>query len=68
LNDKIVKAAEEDEEDGADAVREEFKEWKGGEFARLLDSKPQSISSIEPGGFRYFTVPNDWAKNGELFI
>jgi hypothetical protein len=40
--------------------------WNGTNLVDFLDSpkKPQTIGNIEPGGFRYVTVPKDWAKNG----
>jgi hypothetical protein len=60
LNDKLQN------EDENENPYEDFDDWKGTELAKFLNSpkKLQTINKIEPGGFRYVTVPNSWAEGG----
>jgi hypothetical protein len=44
---------------------DDLEEWKGTKLVDFLNSpnKPQTINKLEPGGFRYVTVPKEWAEN-----
>ena len=49
-----------------------LKEWIGTNLEvfknRAVSSELQTIEKIEAGGFRYFSVPIEWIKDGNIRI
>jgi hypothetical protein len=52
-----------------DFVFDELDQWEGTQLVAFLNEpdQKQTIQKIEPGGFRYVTLPEDWGKNGQFF-